>query len=75
MAETPRVRQLNLCRQYFDLVATGTKTQLDNIRAIYPSEKEALGALAIEITLLPSELGDQGDYDHPPWTGSSAPRS
>ncbi|GGZ88573.1 ASCH domain-containing protein [Streptomyces bluensis] len=107
-----RVRELNLYRQYFDLVAAGTKTievrvkyphladltvgdiirfrikgtdetcdvkvkrvteypgfaalldgegpanvnptatrdqQLNNIRAIYPPEKEALGALAIEI--------------------------
>ncbi|MGW3067202.1 ASCH domain-containing protein [Streptomyces sp. NPDC001118] len=109
---TARVHGLNLYRQYFDLVAAGTKTievrvkhphladlaagdsirfrikdtdetcdvkvkrvteypdfealldgeepanvnptasrdqQLSNIRAIYPSEKEALGALAIEI--------------------------
>ncbi|MGW6058971.1 ASCH domain-containing protein [Streptomyces sp. NPDC055189] len=109
---TPRVRELNLYRQYFDLVAVGTKTvevrvkyphladlaagdvvrfrikgtnetcevkvkrvtkyldfealldgegpaninpaatreqQLTNIRTIYPPEKEALGALAIEI--------------------------
>ncbi|MFE0674506.1 ASCH domain-containing protein [Streptomyces sp. NPDC058867] len=109
-----RVRELNLYRQYFDLVAAGTKTievrvkyphladlaagdtirfrvkgtdetcevrvirvteyddfealldgegpanvnptatrdeQLANIRAIYPPEKEALGALAIEIAL------------------------
>jgi len=109
---TARVRELNLYRQYFDLVAAGTKTievrvkyphladlaagdiirfrikgtdetcevkvkrvteytdfealldgegpanvnptstreqQLANIRAIYPAEKEALGALAIEI--------------------------
>ncbi len=109
---TARVHELNLYRQYFDLVATGTKTievrvkyphlahiapddtirfrikgtdeicevevkrvteypdfealldgegpvnvnptatreqQLANIRAIYPPEKEALGALAIEI--------------------------
>ncbi|MEV6173136.1 ASCH domain-containing protein [Streptomyces sp. NPDC051954] len=109
---TARVRELNLYRQYFDLVAAGTKTievrvkyphladlaagdiirfrikgtdescevkvqrvaaypnfealldsegparvnptatreqQLANIRAIYPPEKEALGALAIEI--------------------------
>ncbi|MFJ9207679.1 ASCH domain-containing protein [Streptomyces sp. NPDC102264] len=109
---TVRVRELNLYRQYFDLVAAGTKTievrvkyphladlaagetirfrikgtdetcdvkvkrvteysdfealldgegpanvnptatreqQLTNIRAIYPPEKEALGALAIEI--------------------------
>ncbi|MDX3313533.1 ASCH domain-containing protein [Streptomyces sp. ME08-AFT2] len=112
---TTRVRELNLYRQYFDLVAAGTKTievrvkyphladlaagdtirfsikgtdetcavrivrvteyadfaalldgegaakvnptatrdeQLTNIRAIYPPEKEALGALAIEIALL-----------------------
>ncbi|MEV6478408.1 ASCH domain-containing protein [Streptomyces sp. NPDC051576] len=112
---TPRVRELNLYRQYFDLVATGTKTievrvkyphladlvagdiirfhikgtdetcevevkrvteytdfeallagegpanvnptatrdeQLANIRAIYPPEKEALGALAIRIELI-----------------------
>ncbi|WP_326721374.1 MULTISPECIES: ASCH domain-containing protein [unclassified Streptomyces] len=112
---TPRVRELNLYRQYFDLVAAGTKTievrvkyphladlaagdiirfrikgtdetcevevkrvteyadfeallagegpanvnptasrdeQLANIRAIYPPEKETLGALAIEIRLL-----------------------
>ncbi|MBT2417476.1 ASCH domain-containing protein [Streptomyces sp. ISL-22] len=111
---TARVRELNLYRQYFDLVAAGTKTievrvkyphladlaagdvirfrikgtdetcevkvkrvteypnfealldgegaanvnpttardqQLANIRAIYPPEKEALGALAIEIQL------------------------
>ncbi|PWI16918.1 RNA-binding protein [Streptomyces sp. Act143] len=111
---TARVRELNLYRQYFDLVAAGTKTievrvkyphladlaagdtirfrikgsdetcevrvirvteyagfealldgegpadvnptatrdeQLANIRAIYPPEKEALGALAIEIAL------------------------
>jgi ASC-1-like (ASCH) protein len=111
---TPRVRELNLYRQYFDLVAAGTKTievrvkyphladiavgdairfrikgtvetcevrvkrvseypnfealldgegpanvnpiatrdeQLANIRAIYPPDKEALGALAIQITL------------------------
>ncbi|MGW3566841.1 ASCH domain-containing protein [Streptomyces sp. NPDC000941] len=110
---TARVRELNLYRQYFDLVAAGTKTievrvkhphlanlaagdivrfrikgteetcdvkvkrvteypdfeslldgegpanvnptatreqQLTNIRAIYLPEKEALGALAIEIT-------------------------
>ena len=109
---TARIRELNLYRQYFDLVAAGTKTievrvkyphladladgdtirfrikgtdescdvkvkrvteyphfealldgegaanvnptatreqQLTNIRAIYPPEKEALGALAIEI--------------------------
>lgn len=109
---TARVRELNLFRQYFDLVAAGTKTievrvkyphladltagdvirfrikgtnescevkvkrvtkypdfealldgegpaninptvtreqQLANIRTIYPPEKEALGALAIEI--------------------------
>lgn len=109
---TARVRELNLYRQYFDLVATGVKTtevrvkyphladlaagdiirfrikgtdetcevtvkrvteyanfealldgegpakvnptatreqQLNNIRAIYPPKKEALGALAIEI--------------------------
>ena len=112
---TAHVRELNLHRQYFDLVAAGTKTievrvkyphladlvagdtirfrvkgtdetcevriarvteyadfatlldgegaadvnptatrdqQLANIRAIYPPEKEALGALAIEIALL-----------------------
>ncbi len=112
---TARVRELNLYRQYFDLVAAGTKTievrvkyphladlaagdiirfcikgtdetcevkvervteypdfealldgegpanvnptatreqQLANIRAIYPPEKEALGALAIEIACL-----------------------
>lgn len=112
---TARVRELNLYRQYFDLVAAGTKTievrvkyphladigagdiirfrikgtdetcevrvqrvieyldfealldgegptnvnptatreqQLTNIRAIYPPEKEALGALAIHIGLL-----------------------
>ncbi|GGN78158.1 hypothetical protein GCM10011579_061090 [Streptomyces albiflavescens] len=112
---TARVRELNLYRQYFDLVAAGTKTievrvkyphladlaagdtirfrskgtdetcdvkvkrvteysdfealldgegaanvnptatreqQLANIRAIYPPEKECLGALAIEIELL-----------------------
>ncbi|MGW1712211.1 ASCH domain-containing protein [Streptomyces sp. NPDC002156] len=113
MTDIPvRVRELNLYRQYFDLVAAGTKTievrvkyphladlaagdtirfcikgtdetcdvkvervteypdfealldgegpanvnptatreqQLTNIRAIYPPEKEALGALAIEI--------------------------
>ncbi|KUN29226.1 RNA-binding protein [Streptomyces antibioticus] len=112
---TARVRELNLYRPYFDLVAAGTKTievrvkyphladltagdtirfrikgtdetcevrvirvteyadfaalldgegptnvnpsatrdqQLTNIRAIYPPEKEALGALAIEIALL-----------------------
>jgi ASC-1-like (ASCH) protein len=118
---TPRVRELNLYRQYFDLVAAGTKTievrvkyphladltagdtirfrvkgtdatcdvsvkrvteypdfealldgegpvgvdpnadrdqQLANIRAIYPPEKEALGALAIEIALLSSDQGD-----------------
>ncbi|WP_369391800.1 ASCH domain-containing protein [Streptomyces sp. CG1] len=111
---TARVRELNLYRQYFDLVAAGTKTievrvkyphladlaagdtirfrikgtdetcevrvkrvteysdfealldgegpanvnptttrdqQLTNIRAIYPPEKESLGALAIEIQL------------------------
>lgn len=110
---TARVRELNLYRQYFELVAAGTKTievrvkyphladltagdtirfrikgtdetcdvhvvrvteygsfealldregpanvnptatreqQLANIRSIYPPEKEALGALAIEIT-------------------------
>jgi ASC-1-like (ASCH) protein len=109
---TPCVRELNLYRQYFDLVATGTKTievrvkyprladlgagdiirfrikgtdeickvkvkrvteypdfealldaegpaninptatrdqQLANIRTIYPPEKEALGAIAIEV--------------------------
>jgi ASC-1-like (ASCH) protein len=109
---TPRVRELNLYRQYFDLVAAGTKTievrvkyphladlaagdvirfrikgtdetcevevrrvteypdfgtlldgegpsnvnptatrdeQLANIRAIYPPDKEALGALAIQM--------------------------
>ncbi|MFF4984872.1 ASCH domain-containing protein [Streptomyces sp. NPDC001046] len=105
---TARIRELNLYRQYFDLVAAGTKTievrvkyphlvglaagdvirfrmkgtdetcevdvkrvtaypdfdgegpasvnptatrkqQLANMRAIYPSGKEALGALAIEI--------------------------
>ncbi|MGW1610817.1 ASCH domain-containing protein [Streptomyces sp. NPDC002285] len=109
---TARVRELNLYRQYFDLVAAGTKTievrvkyphladlaagdvirfrikgtdetcevkvkrvteypdfealldgegpaninptaareqQLANIRSIYPAEKEALGALAIEM--------------------------
>ncbi|MFI7140845.1 ASCH domain-containing protein [Streptomyces massasporeus] len=114
---TPCVRELNLYRQYFDLVAAGTKTidvrvkyphladltagdtirfrikgtgetcevkvkrvteypdfaalldgegpsnvnptatrdeQLANIRAIYPPEKEALGAFAIEIALLDS---------------------
>lgn len=112
---TGRVRELNLYRQYFDLVAAGTKTievrvkyphladlaagdvirfrikgtdetcevevkhvteytdfealldgegpsnvnptasrdeQLANIRAIYPPEKEALGALAIRIELI-----------------------
>ena len=112
---TPRVRELNLYRQYFDLVAAGTKTievrvkyphladlaagdvirfrikgtdetcevevkrvaeypgfealldgegpsnikpnatrdeQLASIRAIYPPEKEALGALAIRIELI-----------------------
>ncbi|UUU24193.1 ASCH domain-containing protein [Streptomyces sp. DSM 40750] len=112
---TPRVRELNLYRQYFNLVAAGTKTievrvkyphladlaagdvirfrikgtdetceaevtrvteysdfealldgegpasvnpdtnrdeQLANIRKIYPPEKEALGALAIEIQLV-----------------------
>ncbi|WP_406169047.1 ASCH domain-containing protein [Streptomyces canus] len=112
---TPRVRELNLYRQYFDLVAAGTKTievrvkyphladlaagdvirfrikgtdetcevevkrvteytdfeallvgegpanvnptasrdeQLANIRAIYPPEKETLGALAIRIELI-----------------------
>ncbi|MFF8868587.1 ASCH domain-containing protein [Streptomyces massasporeus] len=112
---TPRVHELNLYRQYFDLVAAGTKTievrvkyphladlavgdtirfrikgtdqichvniqrvteyadfealldgegadkvnptatrdeQLVNIRKIYPPEKEALGALAIEIRLV-----------------------
>ncbi|MFD8392481.1 ASCH domain-containing protein [Streptomyces sp. NPDC059680] len=112
---TARVRELNLYRQYFDLVAAGAKTievrvkyphladlaagdvirfrikgtaetcpvevkrvteyqgfealldgegpanvnptatreqQLSNIRTIYPPEKEALGALAIEIELL-----------------------
>lgn len=111
---TTRVRELNLYRQYFDLVAAGTKTievrvkyphladltagdtirfhikdtdetcevtvlrvteytdfetlldgegpanvnptttrdeQLANIRAIYPPDKERLGALAIEIAL------------------------
>ena len=111
---TPRLRELNLYRQYFDLVAAGTKTievrvkyphladlaagdtirfrikgtdetcevnvqrvseypnfealldgeaptnvnstatrdeQLANLRAIYPPEKESLGALAIEIRL------------------------
>ncbi|MFJ9567769.1 ASCH domain-containing protein [Streptomyces fuscichromogenes] len=115
MSSTARVRELNLYRQYFDLVAAGAKTievrvkyphladlaagdvirfrikgtdescevevkrvteypdfqalldgegpstvnstatrdeQLTNIRAIYPPEKEALGALAIEIELL-----------------------
>jgi ASC-1-like (ASCH) protein len=115
MSSTSRIRELNLYRQYFDLVAAGAKTievrvkyphlaelaagdvirfrikgtdetcevevkrvteypgfgalldgegpsninptatrdeQLANIRAIYPSEKEALGALAIEIGLL-----------------------
>ncbi|MEU2333271.1 ASCH domain-containing protein [Streptomyces sp. NPDC006654] len=115
MSSTSRVRELNLYRQYFELVAAGTKTievrvryphlvglsagdvicfrikgtdemcevevkrvteypdfealldgegastvnptatrdeQLANIRAIYPPEKEALGALAIEIQLL-----------------------
>ena len=114
---TARVRELNLYRQYFDLVAAGTKTievrvkyphladlaagdtirfrikgtdescevtvkrvteysnfealldgegaanvnptatreqQLANIRAIYPPEKETLGALAIEIKLASS---------------------
>ena len=112
---TARVRELNLYRQYFDLVAAGTKTievrvkyphladlaagdtirfrikgtdetcevkvvrvteyadfeslldaegpaavnptatrdqQLANIRAIYPPEKEALGALAVQIESL-----------------------
>ncbi|MGA5503663.1 ASCH domain-containing protein [Streptomyces umbrinus] len=112
---TPRVRELNLYRQYFDLVAAGAKSievrvkyahladlaagdvirfrikgteetcevevkqvteypdfetllngegpsninpnatrdeQLANIRAIYPPEKEALGALAIRIELI-----------------------
>lgn len=118
MTETPtaRVRELNLYRRYFDLVAAGQKTievrvkyphledltsgdairfrikgtdemcdvlvkrvteyrtfeelldgegpanvnpaspreqQLASIREIYPAEKEALGALAIEIELLP----------------------
>ncbi|MEV6589396.1 ASCH domain-containing protein [Streptomyces acidicola] len=118
MTETAaaRVRELNLYRRYFDLVAAGEKTievrvmyshledlapgdvirfrikgtdescdvrvkrvteyktfeelldgegpanvnpassreqQLANIREIYPAEKEALGALAIEIALLP----------------------
>lgn len=115
MSSTSRVRELNLYRQYFDLVAAGAKTievrvkyphladltagdvirfrikgtdemcevevkrvtqyadfqdlldgegpstvnpnatrdeQLASIRAIYPPEKEALGALAIEIQLL-----------------------
>ncbi|MCI3277010.1 ASCH domain-containing protein [Streptomyces cylindrosporus] len=115
---TPRLRELNLYRQYFDLVAAGTKTievrvkyphltdlapgdtirfrikgsdetcdvqvervreypdfealldgegpanvnptatrdeQLTTIRAIYPPEKEALGALAIKITLPPAD--------------------
>ncbi|MEU9407394.1 MULTISPECIES: ASCH domain-containing protein [unclassified Streptomyces] len=114
MSSTSRVRELNLYRQYFDLVAAGAKTievrvkyphladltagdvirfrikgtdetcevevkrvteypdfealldgegaftvnptatrdeQLANIRVIYPPEKEALGALAIEIGL------------------------
>ncbi|MCX5162910.1 ASCH domain-containing protein [Streptomyces sp. NBC_00264] len=93
---TARVRELNLYRQYFELVAAGTKTievrvkyphtdetcdvevlrvteypdfeallddegpsnvnpaasrdqQLTNIRAIYGPEKEALGALSIEM--------------------------
>jgi ASC-1-like (ASCH) protein len=32
--------------------AAGREEQLANIRAIYPPEKEALGALAIEIELL-----------------------
>ncbi|GLW51529.1 hypothetical protein Stsp02_71900 [Streptomyces sp. NBRC 14336] len=113
---TARIRELNLYRRYFDLVAAGQKTievrvkyphfedlaagdvirfrikgtaetcdvlvkrvteyktfeelldgegpanvnpassreqQLANIREIYPAEKEALGALAIEIDLLP----------------------
>ncbi|MGW7301829.1 ASCH domain-containing protein [Streptomyces sp. NPDC054829] len=113
---TARIRELNLYRRYFDLVADGQKTievrvkyphfedlaagdvirfrikgtaetcdvlvkrvteyktfeelldgegpanvnpassreqQLANIREIYPAEKEALGALAIEIDLLP----------------------
>ncbi|MFJ9564490.1 ASCH domain-containing protein [Streptomyces fuscichromogenes] len=114
MSSTARVRELNLYREYFDLVAAGAKTievrvryphladlaagdvirfrikgtdetcevkaqrvteyadfealldgegpshinptatrdeQLANIRVIYPPEKEALGALAIEIRL------------------------
>ncbi|MEU6555709.1 ASCH domain-containing protein [Streptomyces sp. NPDC046915] len=114
MSSTSRIRELNLYRQYFDLVAASVKTievrvryprladlssgdvirfrikgtdetcvvevkrvteypdfealldgegpsninptatrdeQLANIRAIYPPEKEALGALAIEICL------------------------
>lgn len=117
---TARVRELNLYRQYFDLVVAGTKSievrvkyphladlaagdvirfrikgtdqtcdvavqrvaqypdfetlldsegpakvnpnatrdqQLANIRAIYPPEKEALGALAIEITRLGNTFG------------------
>ncbi|WP_411151101.1 ASCH domain-containing protein [Streptomyces sp. A30] len=120
-----RVRELNLYRQYFDLVAAGAKTievrvkyphladlaagdiirfrikgtdetcevmvkkvteypdfealldgegpaninptttrdqQLTNIRAIYPPEKEALGALAIEISQAPSSDGRTSDY-------------
>ncbi|MFG2662155.1 RNA-binding protein, partial [Streptomyces sp. NPDC048425] len=32
--------------------ASGREEQLANIRAIYPPEKESLGALAIEIELL-----------------------
>ncbi|GGN05128.1 ASCH domain-containing protein [Streptomyces fuscichromogenes] len=115
MSSTSRIRELNLYRQYFDLVAAGAKTievrvenphladlavgavirfcikgtddtcevearrvteypdvealldgegpfninptatrdeQLARIRAIYPPEKEGLGALAIEIGLL-----------------------
>jgi ASC-1-like (ASCH) protein len=125
---TARVRELNLYRQYFDLVAAGTKTievrvkyphladlaagetirfrikgtdetcevkvvrvteyadfeallhgegpanvnptathdqQLANIRAIYPSEKEALGALAIEIMLLGDATAQSGQTPRP----------
>ncbi|MFI1369097.1 ASCH domain-containing protein [Streptomyces griseochromogenes] len=120
---TARVRELNLYRQYFDLVAAGTKTievrvkyphladlaagdvirfrikgtdetcevkvkrvteypnfeslldgegpanvnptatrdeQLTNIRSIYPQEKEALGALAIEIELVSDSRSQRG---------------
>ncbi|KND34159.1 hypothetical protein IQ63_17055 [Streptomyces acidiscabies] len=57
-----RIRELNLYRQYLDFEAlldgegpaginptAARDEQLADIRAIYPPDKEALGALAIEI--------------------------